>query len=515
MGERRALLIATDTYADAAFRKLRAPEADTRAMANVLADPAIGNYSLSTLWNRPAHETNLVLEDFFAEAKRDDLLLLYLSGHGIKDEQGELYFVTADSRRERLASTAVAANFVHRQMDRCRSRSVVVWLDCCYAGAFPFGSNHRGAEDSEVLSRLSGKGRVVMTSSTALEYSFEFSSETPIDLDGEHRSVFTAAIVNGLRTGDADLDRDGLVDSGELYNYVYERVRASTPHQTPLLRADIEGTFPIATNPGGPDPSLHLPAEIRQAAQSPLPAVRAAVVHDISELARSADPLQAEAARAWLVRLCGDETRLVADAARKALAKPENSAPEDSRPDVPPDVGGTSGGEASTQPAQPRPSATRRRALVAALVVSGVALLCLVVWLVVLRPQADTTAASTEDARTQIAKAVEAVFSYDFSDIAKSERAAQDLLVGEARRQHDDQVAEIKQVGPEQQLTVSIEVKDIAVTPMPGDLADAVLSIDQRSVRTTTGEESTGSASLSVSAEKHDGKWKISNIRAP
>jgi len=35
-----------------------------------------------------------------------------------------------------LSATAVAADFVDRQMTRSRSRRIVLFLDCCYAGAF-------------------------------------------------------------------------------------------------------------------------------------------------------------------------------------------------------------------------------------------------------------------------------------------------------------------------------------------------------------------------------------------
>jgi len=38
-----------------------------------------------------------------------------------------------------LSATAVAANFVNRQMTRSRSRRIVLFLDCCYPGAFDRG----------------------------------------------------------------------------------------------------------------------------------------------------------------------------------------------------------------------------------------------------------------------------------------------------------------------------------------------------------------------------------------
>ena len=42
----------------------------------------------------------------------------------------------------------------------------------------------------------------------------------------------------GLTTGDADRDNDGHIALGELYDYVYDRVRERSPHQTPCKPSD-------------------------------------------------------------------------------------------------------------------------------------------------------------------------------------------------------------------------------------------------------------------------------------
>ena len=65
--------------------------------------------------------------------------LLHFSCHGLKSESGELFFAAANTRPNRLGSTAVSADFVQRCMRASRSRSVVLLLDCCYGGAFAQG----------------------------------------------------------------------------------------------------------------------------------------------------------------------------------------------------------------------------------------------------------------------------------------------------------------------------------------------------------------------------------------
>ncbi|GAA3842863.1 hypothetical protein GCM10022243_06660 [Saccharothrix violaceirubra] len=241
---RKALLIATDTYDDPAYDALRAPRHDAVALADVLTAPTIGAFTASVLVNRSAHDLRLALDEFFGEADREDVLLLYLSGHGIKDMRGRLHFVASDTRADRLAASGVSAEFVRDLIDSGRARKVLVWLDCCYGGAFPPGAVPKAAGGVDVLAQLDdGRGCAVMTASTHVQWAYEPSGSvtgTPT------RSIFTEAIVTGLRTGAADLDQDGLITSRELYEYVYEQVRSVNPAQTPTGNDQVSGRLLVA-----------------------------------------------------------------------------------------------------------------------------------------------------------------------------------------------------------------------------------------------------------------------------
>ena len=112
-------------------------------------------------------------------------------------------------------------------MRDARSRSVVLLLDCCYGGAFAQGVTVRAGGDVNVLDSFpegksgGGRGRAVITASNAMEYAFEGDQLA----DDQHRrpSVFTSALVEGMATGDADRDEDGLISLNELYDYVFEQ----------------------------------------------------------------------------------------------------------------------------------------------------------------------------------------------------------------------------------------------------------------------------------------------------
>jgi tetratricopeptide (TPR) repeat protein len=138
-GQRKALIIANDEYEQEALSNLLAPEADADALGRVLGDAQIGAFSVYVVRNQPSHVIQAHIEDLFLESRPDDLLLLHFSGHGLKSESGELFFAAANTKPNRLGSTAVSAHFVQRCMRSSRSRSVVLLLDCCYGGAFAQG----------------------------------------------------------------------------------------------------------------------------------------------------------------------------------------------------------------------------------------------------------------------------------------------------------------------------------------------------------------------------------------
>ena len=243
---RLALVIANYQYQDAGLRQLIAPRQDAEALARVLSDPAVGSFQAKTLLNEPSYKVNQAIEAFFAERKRDDLLLLYFSGHGVKDEDGQLYFATTDTRRSLLRSTAVSSSFVNDVMHRSRSRRQVLLIDCCYSGAFARGMLAKGEAGVGTQERFAGHGRVVLTASDAMQYSFEGDAVAGRGV----RSVFTRTLVGGLETGEADLNGDGLISLDELYDYVHDRVVDETPEQRPGKWAfDVQGEIVIARNP--------------------------------------------------------------------------------------------------------------------------------------------------------------------------------------------------------------------------------------------------------------------------
>lgn len=318
-GLRKALIIANDQYEQEALSDLLAPAADAEALGRVLGDPKVGGFAVQVMRNEPSYVITAQIEELFSENRRDDVLLLHFSGHGLKGESGELFFAAANTKPTRLRATAVSAEFVQQCMRDSLSRSIVLLLDCCYGGAFAQGVMVRAAGDVNVLDSFpqgSGRGRAVITASSAMEYAFE--GDQLADGQRQRPSVFTAALVEGL-AGEADRDEDGWVSLNELYEYVFDKVRERNPFQTPTRQVDMQGEMYLARSRRRRIHPAPLPLDLQTALTDPNMYARLGAVSELrSRLASDNLPAAAGAYEA-LAELTQTASQYVADLAAAAL----------------------------------------------------------------------------------------------------------------------------------------------------------------------------------------------------
>ncbi|WP_392480288.1 ABC transporter substrate-binding protein [Nostoc sp. C110] len=232
-----ALLIGVSEY-EPGLSPLPATIKDVEAMQRVLLHSKIGGFDdVTLLLNPQQHEMAVAIETLFDGRQKDDLLLLFFSGHGIKDESGKLYFAARNTRKTEkgvlVKATTVAASFVHEVMSNSRCKREVVILDCCFSGAFAEGLLARDDGFVDIRNQLGGEGRAVLTSSTSTQYSFE--------QQGSDTSTYTRYIVEGLETGAADKNEDGLISVDELHEYATKAVQEATPAMKPEIYAIKEG----------------------------------------------------------------------------------------------------------------------------------------------------------------------------------------------------------------------------------------------------------------------------------
>ncbi len=322
--QRSALIVATSRYEDARLSTLEGPALDAEALQGVLSNAEIGGFDVRLAVDTQVDALRRTLESFFADRGRDDLLLIHFSCHGLKDDDGQLYLAAADTQIDRLLSTGIDATWVNRLMSRCRSERIVMFLDCCFAGAFTAGVARRaGADTAGVKELFTGSGQFVIAASDAMQYSFESGRQVG---EPPGPSAFTKALVDGLQTGEADRDEDGNISMNELYDYLEDRIRATSPSQTPTKSAFNQvGDWVIARSTRVPSVRL-LPEEVQQLLRSEEPLDRFGALIDLRNLIEGGDARIAEAATEALRKLTTDDSRRVAAAAQRLLAEEEARA---------------------------------------------------------------------------------------------------------------------------------------------------------------------------------------------
>ncbi|MFI9567178.1 caspase domain-containing protein [Streptomyces rishiriensis] len=322
---RHALIIANDRYTDQGLKQLKAPAQDAAALAGVLHDPQIGDFDVDVVRNAPADAMRRRIQGFFSDRRRDDTLVLHFSCHGLKSESGELYFAASDTEPRLLDATAIPAQFVRGCMSRTRAGRTVLFLDCCYGGAFSRGSpSVRATGEVNVLEsftrdRPGGRGWAVITASNSMEFAFE--GDELAENSAPRPSVFTHAVVEGLATGEADLDADGEVSLDDLYDYVYEHVQEQNPNQTPSKTVEMQGELQLAHSRRGriKIAAIPSPPSLLAAVNSDNAFTRQGAVLELrSRLQNESLPL-AEGARQALEDVARNDIRQIADEASRAL----------------------------------------------------------------------------------------------------------------------------------------------------------------------------------------------------
>lgn len=322
MGERKALIIASNHYEQEDLPDLASPAADAEALSKVLGDPRIGDFNVRVARDEPSHQIAARVDDMLADCRKDDLLLIHFACHGLKKPSGELYFAARNTRRNRLDSTALSAEFLQRCLRDSPARQVVLFLDCCYSGAFPSGVMGRAGEinalDSFPSQRLGReRSRVVITAAGSTQLALEPLAE---GRDGPPRpSFFTAAMVEGLATGAADRDEDGWITVDELYDYVLEKLQDLAPGQTPRRQVDMDGDFYLARSQRRRIKQTSLPADLQAAVTDPNLYTRRGAISELSTRLRGEDLPAALGAYAALTEVVRTDIEYVASFAATAL----------------------------------------------------------------------------------------------------------------------------------------------------------------------------------------------------
>jgi uncharacterized caspase-like protein len=185
------------------------PENDVDGLNAVLSLEDRGGFTdLVILKNRPSSEVLRNLSYALSRAERDDLVLIYYSGHGKLNRVGQLQLATIDTILDALESTSIPVQAIKNFIDVSPSNKVVLILDCCYSGAI--GTVFmRSSTDDQLQLMSSGRGTYIMTASTGIQVA--------VEKEGDQYGVFTKQLIEGIQGGEADADGDGYILRGAVY----------------------------------------------------------------------------------------------------------------------------------------------------------------------------------------------------------------------------------------------------------------------------------------------------------
>ncbi|RWX46317.1 Formylglycine-generating enzyme, required for sulfatase activity, contains SUMF1/FGE domain [Candidatus Electrothrix aarhusensis] len=242
MAEKRyAILIASSEYSEeSGLRRLRCPENDVRAVDEILCSPDFGQFTETfVLRNAPSYEILPRLNSVLTEAGKDDLILIYFSGHGKLNRLGHLCLATANTDSKALEATTILASTIKSYFDLSYSRKKILLLDCCYSGAAGEEfARTKGGVDEELQLMSGGQGTFIMTASSGLQ--------TSVEKEGDQYGLFTKHLVQGIRSGEADKNEDGQVDMQELYEYVHEKVREEGAQEPMKWDLHVKGRMVVS-----------------------------------------------------------------------------------------------------------------------------------------------------------------------------------------------------------------------------------------------------------------------------
>lgn len=242
LGARYAVLIANSVFPkEPQLQLLRCPEKDVDGLEVVLRSSERGGFSdVSVLKNRPHHEIASNIHRVLRRAGKDDLVVVYYSGHGKLNQSGQLYLAAYDTEVSELESSAVAVGRIRDFVEVSQSRQLVIILDCCYSGAIAKIFSKSSVDDQIKIEANKGRGMYVMTASTGIQ--------TALEKEADQYSVFTKHLIAGIETGEADTNSNGVITIEDLYNYLYPRVCEESHQEPTRWNVDTRGQLIIANS---------------------------------------------------------------------------------------------------------------------------------------------------------------------------------------------------------------------------------------------------------------------------
>ena len=235
-GRGLAVLVGIDAYGHG-IAPLRNAVRDVRSVAQILAHEH--GYTTQLLLDSDATLAGIraMLAGLALQVTAETRLVLYFAGHGIAEETEQAtdgprgLLIPQDARRDDPQTFLPMAE-IQAALAKLPCKHLLLFLDCCFAGAFRWSSTRSIGVRRKTLYReryeryLRDSARQVITSASADEYALDTVAGGKLGrrVEEAENSPFATALCQGLR-GNADLrldgqPGDGVILSSELHLYL-------------------------------------------------------------------------------------------------------------------------------------------------------------------------------------------------------------------------------------------------------------------------------------------------------
>jgi uncharacterized caspase-like protein len=193
-------------------------------------------FEVEKLINAPQSVAAEKLEAWISKADYDDLMLIYFSGHGKLSRARELFLTCANTKSTSLIATGLKYTLLTDLIREHSLQKVTIILDCCYAGRAVEGQrgDARDAVEEKVRELVDPGSGIFFLGASGKNQTAEER-----EIDGHGR--LTKQIIEGLSSGDADIDGDGNISAKDLSTYVKQQFRKQHADQEPIEAGAYQG----------------------------------------------------------------------------------------------------------------------------------------------------------------------------------------------------------------------------------------------------------------------------------
>jgi uncharacterized caspase-like protein len=257
------ITIGTSEYKDTRYN-LNYAVKDAQDLVTLMSTNAAGIYNsvkTKSLLNQDVTATNVeALKTFLSASKPDDVVLVFVAGHGVLDENFDYYFGTHDMDFSAPKLKGLAYEKLEGILDGIKANKKILIMDTCHSGEIDkedvfFVEATEEKENTEDISfRAVGDAVEEKTSATPTRLAGELfndlrrgtgstvissagGAEFAMESDQWRNGLFTYCLLNGLQNKTADLNGDGAIMLLELQEYVVAKVTSlSNGKQIPNTR---------------------------------------------------------------------------------------------------------------------------------------------------------------------------------------------------------------------------------------------------------------------------------------